>query len=153
MFLLGFILSGTLSVSWALLTIFFPMLGKFSNKAEWFLTWFKKSCHVWMWELDYRESWAPKNWCFWTVVLENTLENPLECKEIQPANPKGNQPWIFHGRTDAVAEAPVLWPPDSKNWLTGKDSDAGKDWGQEEKETTEDEMVWWHHRLNGHELE
>ena len=104
------------------------------------------------------ESWTiKKSECrridaFELWLLENTLENPLECKEIQPANPIGNQPWIFHGRTDAVAEAPVLWPPDSKNWLTGKDSDAGKDWGQEEKETTEDEMVWWHHRLHGHSL-
>ena len=111
------------------------------------------SSHVWMWELDYRESWAPKNWCFWTVVLEKTLENPLDCKEIQPVNPKGNQSWIFIGRTDVGAEAPVLWPPDVKNWLLGKDPDAGKDWRQEEKGTTEDEMVGWHHGLNEHEFE
>ena len=107
------------------------------------------SSHVWMWELDYKESWAPKNWCFWTVVLEKTLEGPLDCKEIQPVHPKGNQSWIFIGRTDA----PILWPPDAKNWLIGKDPDAGKDWRGEEKGTTEDEMVGWHHRLNGHEFE
>ena len=111
------------------------------------------SSHVWMWELDYRESWAPKNWCFWTVVLEKTLESPWDCKEIQPVNPKGNQSWIFIGRTDVGAEAPVLWPPDVKNWLLGKDPDAGKDWRQEEKGTTEDEMVGWHHGLNEHEFE
>ena len=99
------------------------------------------------------ESWAQKNWCFWTVVLEKTLKSPLDCKEIQPVNPKGNQSWIFIGRTDAEAETPILWPPDAKNWLTGKDPDAGKDWRQEEKGTTEDEMVGWHHRLDGHEFE
>ena len=104
------------------------------------------SGHVWMRELDYKENWAPKNWWFWTVVLEKTLESPLDCKEIQPVNPKGNQSWIFIGRTDAEAETPILWPPDAKNWLIGKDPDAGKDWRQE-KGTTEDEMVRWHHRL------
>ena len=109
------------------------------------------SGHVWMWELDYRESWAPKNWCFWTVVLEKTLESPLDCKEIQPVHPKGNQSWMFIGRTDVEAEAPILWPPDVKSWLIGKDTDAGKDWGQEEKGTTEDEMAGWHHWLDGHE--
>ena len=106
-----------------------------------------------MWELDYKESWALKYWCFWTVVLEKTLESPLDCKEIQPVNPKGNQSWIFTGRTDAEAETPVLWPPDSKNWLIWKDLDTGKDWRQEEKGMTEDEMVRWHHRLSGHEFE
>ena len=111
------------------------------------------SSHVWMWELDYKESWVPKNWCFWTVVLEKTLESPLDCKEIQTVHPKGNQSWIFIGRTDAEAETSVLWPPDVKNWLTGKDPDAGKDWRQEEKKTTEDEMVGWHHQLNAHEFE
>ena len=111
------------------------------------------SSHVWMWELDYKESWAPKNWCFWTVVLEKTLESPLDCKEIQPVNPKGNQPWIFTGRTDAEAEAPILWPPDVKNQLIRKDPDAGKDWRQEEKGITEDEMVGWYHWLSGHEFE
>ena len=111
------------------------------------------SSHVWMWELDYKESWAPKNWCVWTVVLEKTLESPLDCKEIQSVHPKGNQSWIFIGRTDAEAETPILWPPDVKNWLIWKDPDAGKDWRQEEKGTTEDEVVGWHHRLDGHEFE
>ena len=103
------------------------------------------SGHVWMWELDYKESWALKNWCFWTVVLEKTLESPLNCKEIQPVHPKGDQSWVFTGRTDAEDETPILWPPDAKNWFIWKDPDAGKDWGQEEKGTTEDEMVGWHH--------
>ena len=110
---------------------------------------FSSSC-VWMWELDYNKSWAPKNWCFWTMVLEKTLESPLDCKEIQPVNPKGDQSWIFIGRTDNEAETPMLWPPDVKNWVTGKDPDAGKDWRWEEKGMTEDEMVGWHHRRNGH---
>ena len=110
------------------------------------------SSHVWMWELDYKESWAPKNWCFWTVVLEKILESPLDCKEIQPVHPKGNQSWIFIGRTDVEAETPILWSPDMKNWLIWKD-DAEKDWRREEKRTIEDEMVGWHHRLNGHEFE
>ena len=99
------------------------------------------SGHVCMWELDYKESWAPKNWCFWTVVLEKTLERPLDCKEIKSVNPKGNQSRMFIGRTDAEAEALIIWPPDTKNWLTEKDPDAGKDWRREEKGTTEDEMV------------
>ena len=112
------------------------------------------SCsHVWMWELDYKESWAPKNSCFWTVVLEKILEILLDCKEIKPAHPKGNQSWIFTERTDAEAETPILWIPDVKNWLTGKDPDAREDWRQEEKGMTEDEMVEWHHWLNGHEFE
>ena len=109
--------------------------------------------HVWMWELDCEESWAPKNWCFWTVVLEKTLESPLDCKEIQPVHPKGNQSWIFIGRTDAEAETSKLWPPDAKNWLIGKDPDSGKDWRQKEKGTTEDEMVGWHHWLDRYEFE
>ena len=108
------------------------------------------SGHVWMWELDYKESWAPKNWCFWTVVLEKTLESPLDCKEIQPVHSEGDQSWLFIGRTDVEAETPILWPPDVKSWLIGKDPDAGKDWGQEEMGMREDEMVGWHHRLNGH---
>ena len=108
------------------------------------------SGHLWMWELDYKESWALKNWCFWTVVLEKTLESPLDCKEIQPVHPKGDQSWVFIGRTDVEAETPVLWPPHAKSWLSGKDPDAEKDWGQEEKGMTEDEMVGWHHWLNGH---
>ena len=106
-----------------------------------------------MWELDHKEGWALKNWCFWTVVLEKTLESPLDYKEIKPVNPKGNQSWIFIGRTEAEAEAPILWPTDGKSWLTGKDPDAGRDCGQEEKGMTEDEMVGWHHRFNGHEFE
>ena len=111
------------------------------------------SGHVWMWELDYKESWAPKNWCFWAVVLKRTLESPLDCKEIQPVYPKGNQSWIFIGRTDAEAEAPVLWPPDVKNWLIWKDLDAGNDWRQEEKGMTGDEMAGWHHWLDAHEFD
>ena len=111
------------------------------------------SSHIWMWELDNKKGWAPKNWCFWTVVLEKTLESPLDCKEIQPVNPKGDQPWIFIGRTDAKAEAPILWPPDLKSWLIGKDPDAGKDWRLEKKGMTENEMVGWHHWLNGLEIE
>ena len=105
------------------------------------------SGHVWMWELDYKESWAPKNWCFWTVVLEKTLESPLDCKEIQPVHPKGDQSWVFIRRTDE-AETPILWPRDAKSWLTGKDADPGKDWRQEEKGITEDEMVGWHRRCH-----
>ena len=113
----------------------------------------KTTVRVWMWELDYKQSWGPKNWCFWIVVLEKTLERPLDCKEIKPVNPKGNQSWIFIGRTDAEAEALILWPLDVKSWLIGKDPDAGKDWRQEDKRMTEDEMVGWHHRLDGHEFE
>ena len=105
-----------------------------------------------MWDLDCEEGRALKNWCFWTVVLENTLESPLDCKEIQPGHPKREQSWVFIGRTDVEAETPILWPPHAKSWLTGKDSDAGRDWGQEEKGMTEDEMVGWHHQLNGHEF-
>ena len=106
-----------------------------------------------MWELDYKESWVLKNWWFWTVVLEKTLESPLDSKEIQQVHPKGNKSWLFTGRIDAEAETPVLWPPDVKNWLIWKDSDAGKDWRQEEKGKTEDEMVGWHYQLDGHEFE
>ena len=106
-----------------------------------------------MWELDYKESWAPKNWCFWTVVLEKTLESLLDYKEIQPVHPKGDQSWIFIGRTDIEAETPILWPPDANNWLIWKDSGVGKDWRQEEKGMTEDEIVGWHYWLNGHEFE
>ena len=109
------------------------------------------SSHVQMWELNHKESWAPKNWCFWTVVLEKTLESPLESKEIKPVIPKRNQSWIFIGRTDA--EAPILWLPDAKNWFIGKDPGAGKDWRQEKQQTTKDEMVGWHHWLDGHEFQ
>ena len=108
--------------------------------------------HEWMWELDHKESWTLKNWCFCIVVLEKTLKSPLNSKEIKPINPKTNQYWIFIGRTVTKAEAPILWPPDVNSWLIGKDPDAGKDWGQEEKGATEDEMVGWHHRMNGHEF-
>ena len=105
------------------------------------------SGHVWMWEWDYKECWVPKNWCFWTVVLEKTLESPLHCKEIQPVHPKGHQSWVFFGRTDVLDAS---GPPDAKSWLIWKNPDAGKDWGQEEKGTTEDEMGGWHHRHDGH---
>ena len=110
------------------------------------------SDHVWMWELDYKESWALKNWCFWTVVLDKTLESPLDCKEIQSVHPKGHQSWVFIGGTDVEAETPIFWPPDVKSWLIWKDPDVEKDWRQEEKGATEDEIVRWHHRLNGHEF-
>ena len=123
----------------------------FANKSLLSQSYGFSSSHVWMWELDYKESWVPENWCFWTVMLEETLESPLDCKEIQPAHPNGNQSWMFIGRTDVEAEAPILWPPGAKNWLLGKDPDAGKDWRQEEKGMTEDEMFGWHHWLDGHE--
>ena len=110
------------------------------------------SSHLWMWELDCKESWVPKNWCFWTVVLEKTPESPLDCKEIQPVHPKGDQSWVFTGRTDVEAETPILWPPDVKSWLIGKDPDSGKDWRQE-KDMLEDEMVGWNHWLHGHGFE
>ena len=105
-----------------------------------------------MWKLDSEDSWAPKNWCFWSVVLEKTLESPLDCKEIQPVHPKGDQSWVFIGKADVEAETSILWPPDVKSWFIWQDPDAGKDWGQEEKGMTEDEMVGWYHRLNGHEF-
>ena len=111
------------------------------------------SSFVWMWELDHKESWAQKNWCFWTVVLEKTFESLLDNKEIQPVHPKRNQSWIFIGKTDVEAETPILWPPDAKSWLIGKAAAAGKGWRQEEKGMTEDEIVRWHLRLNGHEFE
>ena len=110
------------------------------------------SSHIWMWNLDYKESWVLKNWCFWTVVLGNAFESPLDCKEIQLVHSKGDQSWVFFGRTDAEAEIPILWLPHEKSWLIGKDPDAGRDWGQEEKGTTEDEMAGLHDRLHGHEF-
>ena len=125
----------------------------FANKGPSSQSFGFSSSHVRMWELDYKESWVLKNWCFSTVLLENTLESLLDSKEIQPVHPKRNQSWIFIGRTDALAKAPILWPPDVKNWLVEKDPDAGKDWRQEEKGTTEDEMGGWHHWLDGHEFE
>ena len=145
---------------WFILTIktlYDNIFGKRKTQKE-IVTWYANkglssqgysfsSGYVWIWKLDCEESWAPKNWCFWTVVLEKTLESPLDCKEIQPVHPKGDQSWVW---TDAEAETPILWPPDAKSWLIWKDPDAGKDWEQEEKGTTEDEMVGWHHWLNGH---
>ena len=125
----------------------------FANKDPSSQSYGFSNSHVWMWELDYKESWALKNWCFWTVMLEKSLESPLDCKEIQPVHPKGNQSRIFIGRTDAEAESPKLWSRDAKNWLIGKDIDARKDWRQEEKVITEDETVGWYHRPNGHEFE
>ena len=122
----------------------------FANEGLFSQSYGFSSSHVQMWELDYKESWALKNWCFWTVVLEKTLESPLDYKEIQPVHTKGNQFWIFIGRTDVEAE--TLWPPDKKNWVIGKDPDAGKDWRQEEKGMTGVEMVWRHHGLDGHEF-
>ena len=123
----------------------------FANKGLSSQSYGFSSSHVWMWELDYKESWALKNWWFLTVVLDKALESPLNCK-IKPVHPKGNQSWLFIGRNDAETETPILWPPESvKNWLTGKDPDSGKDWRQEEKGTTEDEMVVWHHWLDGYE--
>ena len=127
-------------------------LWHYANKVPCSQSYGLSSSHVWMWELDYKESWVLKNWRFWTVELEKTIESPLAFKEIQPAYPKGNQSWLFIGRTDAEVEIPILWPLDAKKWLIGKDPDAGKYWRQEEK-GTEDEMVGWHHRLNGHEFE
>ena len=124
----------------------------FANKGLFSQGYGFSSGHVWMWDLDCEEIWVLKNWCFWTVVLEKTLESPLDCKEIQPVHPKGDQSWLFIGRTDTEAEILILWPPDVKNWLIWKEPDAGKDWRQE-KGTTEDEIVEWHHRLDGHEFE
>ena len=124
----------------------------FVNKSPSSQSYDFSSSHVWMWELDYKESWMMKNWCFWTVVLEKTFESPLDCKEVKPDNPKGNQPWILIGRTDDEAETPILWPPDVKSWFIWKDPDDGKDWRQEDKRMTEDEVVGWHHQLDGHEF-
>ena len=125
----------------------------FANKGPYSQSYVFSNIHVWMWKWDHKEGWAPKNLCFWIVVLEKILESPLDCKKIKPVNRKGNQSWIFIGRTDAEAETPILWPPDVKSWLIGKDTNAGKDWRQEEKGTTEDEMVGWHHQFNGQEFE
>ena len=122
----------------------------FANKGQ---NYGFSSSHMWMWELDHKESWVPKNWCFWIVVLEKTLESPLDCKETKLVHPEGNQSWIFIGRTDGEAEAPIHWPSDAKSWLIWKDPDAGKNWRGEEKRTTEDEMVGWNHWLDGYEFE
>ena len=125
----------------------------FPNKGPSSQSYGFSSSQVWMWQLGHKEGWAPKNGCFQIVVLEKTLERPLDSKEIKPVNPKRNQPWIFIGRIDAEAETPIVWPPDAKSWLIRKDPDAEKDWGQEEMVVTEDEMVGWHHRLSRHEFE
>ena len=125
----------------------------FTNKGPSSQSYGFSSSHVWMWELECEESWAPKNWCFWTVVLEKTLESPLAWKEIKPVNPKGNQSWVLIGRSDAEAETPIFCRSDAKNWLIGKDPDAGKDWRLEGKGMTEDEMAGWHHQCNGHQFE
>ena len=157
--LLGFLLHWTWGISSRLLqqsTATAPYLGRGVspyNKGPSSQGYGFSSGHVWMWELNSEESWEPKNWCFWTVVLEKTLESPLDSKEVQLVHPKEDQSWVFIGRTDAKAETPILWPLHAKSWLTGKDLDAGRDWGQEEKGTTEDEMAGWHHRLDGHEFE
>ena len=124
----------------------------FANKCPSSQSFGFSSSQEWRWKLDHKENWVLKNWCCWTA-LSKIFESPLDCKEIQPVNPKGNQSWIFLGRTDTEAETPILWPPDVKNWLIGEDPDAGKDWRQEEKGMTGDEMVGWHHWLNGHEFE
>ena len=125
----------------------------FANKGLFSQSCGFSSSHVWIGELDYKESWVQKNWCFWTVVSEKTFESPLDCKEIQPVHPKGDQSWVFIGSSDAEAETPILWPHDVKSWLIWKAPDAGKDWRQEEKEMTEDEIIGWHHQLNGHEFD
>ena len=125
----------------------------FADRSPYSQSYGFSSSHVWMWELDHKQGWALKNWCFWTVVSEKTFESPLDCKEITPVNPKANQSWIFIGRTNAEAEAPKFWPPDVKSQLVRKEPDAVKEWKQEEKGTTEDEMDGWHHQLNGHEFE
>ena len=125
----------------------------FANKDSYSQSYGLSSNHVWMWELDYKKRWVLKNWCFWTVMLEKTLESPLDCKEVQPVCLKGDQSWVFIGRTDVEAETPILWLPDAKSWLIWKDPEAGKDLGQKERVVTEDEMVGWHHQLNGHKFE
>ena len=123
----------------------------FANNSSYSQSHGFSSSHVWMWELDHKEGWASNNWCLWTEVLEKILESLSDSKEIKPVNPKGNQPWIFIGRTDAETEAKILWPPDGKSWLFGrKDPNAGKDWRQDKKWMTEDKMVGWHHQLNEH---
>ena len=143
-----------LQLFWApFVFLFLPYFGLFKYFLFFNFSQSFSSSQVLMWELDHEEGWESKNWCFWTVVLEKTLESPLDNKDIKPVHPKGNHPWIFTGRTDAEAEAPILWPLDVKSQLIGKDPDVGKDWGQEEKGAAEDKMVGWHHWLKGHESE
>ena len=125
----------------------------FANKGPSSQSYGFSNGQVQIWELDHKEGWAPKSWCFWTGVLEKTPESPLDCKELKPVHPKGDQSWIFIGRTDGEVETPILWPPDAKNWLLGRVPDAGQDWRREEKGMTDDEMVGWHHRHNGYEFE
>ena len=125
----------------------------FADKVPYSQSYGFSSSHVWIWKLDHKESRVAKNWCFWIMMLEKTLESLLDCKEIKLVNPKENQPWIFIGRTDAEVESPILWSPDVKSQLFGKDPDTGEDWGQEEKGATEDEMLEWHHWLNEHAFE
>ena len=134
-------------------TVYFKKRHHFADRGPYCQSYGFSSSHVRMWELNHKAGWVPKNWCIWTAVLEKTLESLLDCKEIKTVNPKGNQLWIFIRRTDAEVEAPILWPLDAKNGLIGKYPDAGEDWGQEEKGATEDEMVGWHHQINGHESE
>ena len=150
----------SLKLSKTLLSRFFTILNKYlkfltASKHPTLLTYLSTSSlhHVWLWDLDYKESWALKNGCFWTVVWEKTSESPMGCKEIQPVHSKGHQSWVFIGKSDVKAETPVLWPPHAKSWLIRKDPDARKDWGQEEKGTTEDEVAGWHHWLDGRESE
>ena len=151
LFLTDFLLYSTVwSVGVEILTFSFTLSAHPSTGSQ---SYGFSSSHAWMWELDHKEVWVLKIYCFWIVMLEKALESLLDCKEIKPVNPKGNQPWIFIGRTDAEAETPVLWPLDEKSWLIGKDPDVGKEWRQEEKGMTEDEMVGWQHWLNGHEFE
>ena len=137
---------------WPTYTVYLKAETLFANKGPSSQGYGFSSGHVLIWELDGEESWEPKNWCFWTVVLEKTLESPLDCKEVQPVHPKENKSWVFIGKTDAEAETPILWPCDAKNWLIWKDPDAGKDW-RWEKGKTEDEMVEWHHWLNEQKFE
>ena len=127
-------------------------ISHFADKGPYSQSYGFSSSHIRMWEVDHKEGWAPNNWCFQTVILEKTLKSPLDSKEIKTVNPKGNEPWIFIGKTDAKAEASIFWPPEEKSWPTGKDPDAWKYWGHQEKGTTEDEMIGWHHWLKGHEF-
>jgi len=151
MFSLFFVFVFYVLFAWKTLQTYYS-IELFANKGPSSQGYSFSSSHVWMWELDYKEIWAPKNWCFWTVVLEKTLKSTLDCKEIQPVHPKGDKSWVFIGRTDVEAETPILWLPGVKSWLIWKDHDSGKDWRQEEKGTIEDEMAGWHHQLNGHEF-